>query len=675
MRRNEWSTSDHEQPILPVQNRMRRRSDREHRRKKDRLSRASICFIVCLGAVSAFVFQPRESISDMANIAADIAASATHKASGFMKQPGGYSPYSKVYDDIEQAWKKANADTNSKVPHPITLAHEFESNKWYSEKLHPAGQGLQASWIRVLSGFMKDLSVADFSENRIVNLYNMNANNLQWNCVLVRIRSGRASFEKAFSNTKHGRYASVVYMVESILAEKGHGMPDFTFLVMLNDGHNPTVPTFGSARHWKSWNNLIPIPMGNSRGEVGGWGTPIMGWDHYIDSTVKSKRIDYPWKTKINRAVFRGALLMQSYKLGTCNVENKGKCVLATKWDQVNRGVMYKKSQSRPDLFDIAFTKVKSKDDQGEDQMKGAPFPGSGMPFVDLQKYKYILSTGSNQDWAERLRSLLFMNSAVILHQAETMEFFYPLLEPWKHFVPTNLMFTDLVRNVKWALSHGPEVQKVVENMNTFADTYITERSMKMYWKLAMFEYAVRQRLASGKLPDKIRGKEATATIYIPPHHLHHPAPSDSGRSEFARKLATDEQVVPDGESTAVSEEKLQRERKKSTPLSSQGASSSSDGESTAEGSRGEREGAKQTEFPDLDTEEGVSQEIKHKNDDNAKGKASPTQSEEYDSKLPDLDENGMEIGTEEIKPLSTEAEAQAPGRNQTAGAVKVDIE
>lgn len=662
MRRNEWSTSDLEQPILPIRNRMRRHGEREHRRKKDRLSRASICLIVCLGAASAFVFQPRETISDMANIAADIAASATHKASGFMKQPGGYSPYSKVYDDIEKAWKKANADTDSKVSHPATLAHDFESNKWYSEKLHPASQGLQASWIRILSGFMKDLNVADFSENRIVNLYNMNANNLQSNCVLVRIRSGRATFEKAFSNIQHGRYASVVYMVESILAEKGHGMPDFTFLVMLNDGHNPTVPTFGCARHWKSWNNLIPIPMGNSRGESGGWGTPIMGWDRYVDSSVKSKRIDYPWKTKINRAVFRGALQMQSYKLGTCNVENKGKCVRATKWDQINRGVMYKKSQSRPDLFDIAFTKVRSKNDQGEDQMKGAPVAGSSMPFVDLQKYKYILNAGSNQDWAERLRSLLFMNSAVILHQAETMEFFYPLLEPWKHFIPTNLMFTDLVRNVKWALLHEPEVQKVVENMNTFADTYITERSMKMYWKLAMFEYAVRQRLASGKSPDKIRGKEATATTYIPPHHLHHPASSDSGRSEFARKLVADEKEVQDGDGTAVSGEKPQSERENETPHSSQGANNVSDGMSTAEGFRGEKEGANQTEFPDLDTDEGLSQELKLKNDDSAQGKAPPTQSEKYDSKLPDLDENGMEILTEETKPLSTEAEARLVG-------------
>lgn len=102
------------------------------------------------------------------------------------------------------------------------------------------------------------------------------------------------------------------------------------------------------------------------------------------------------------------------------------------------------------------------------------------------------------QDWAERLRSLLYMNSVVIIHQAETQEFFTPLLKPWVHFMPTNLYMDDLISNIKWARENDQYAQQIVRNQNAFADRYITERSMQQYWEVALEEFSVRQAKAAG---------------------------------------------------------------------------------------------------------------------------------------------------------------------------------
>lgn len=501
-RRGAYSTDLESPSQLPVP-RTAARPRRRDRKPSGSLGPSYVGAMVFLGVLAALFLQPRHSLSEYADIASSAAASATAKASGLFQNSKPFTPYHDHYDHIEKIWQAANKHRRKKLAPPETQAHKFESKRWYSERLHPAAIGLRPTWIRVISGFMKDMPISSFSSEDIVTHYNMNANNVQNNCVLVRIQDGRATFEKKFSNTKHGRYSSVVYMIESILSEESHGIPDMTFLVMLNDGHQALVPTFGAARHWDSWVYQIPAPMGNTRGESEGWGTPLQGWDRYIAETVKNRHIDYPWDTKIKRAVFRGALQMQTYKLGSCNVENQGKCTIAKRWSDVNRGAMYKRAQSRPDLFDITFTKHRTRDSAGLNQMKGAPRVGESIDFSDLQKFKYVLNVGSNQDWAERLRSLLFMNSAVVLHMAEAKEFFTPLLEPWKHIIPANLMFTDLVRNVKWAVGHDKDVRKIVQNMNKFADFYVNERSMKLYWRLALFEYSTRQQLAAASGSDE----------------------------------------------------------------------------------------------------------------------------------------------------------------------------
>lgn len=107
--------------------------------------------------------------------------------------------------------------------------------------------------------------------------------------------------------------------------------------------------------------------------------------------------------------------------------------------------------------------------------------------------YLSVVTCLKKKDWAERLRCLLFTNSAVVIHEAETQEYFTPLLERWVHYIPTDLMFSDLIKNVRWAKEHDDAVQAIVRNQNQFAQRYISESAMRLYWEIAIEQFAMRQ--------------------------------------------------------------------------------------------------------------------------------------------------------------------------------------
>mmetsp|Transcript_6384 Transcript_6384/g.16639 ORF Transcript_6384/g.16639 Transcript_6384/m.16639 type:complete len:510 (-) Transcript_6384:487-2016(-) len=303
-------------------------------------------------------------------------------------------------------------------------------------------------------------------------------------CVLVEIKAGEFNITRTFSPTKHGRYLSFEALTKAMETKYGANLPDATFMVMLNDGFRPNVPLFGAAKMWPDWFNFAPIPLGNSRGMAEGFGTAFSGWDHYVNKTYWASHERYPWDRKIPKALFRGNFAFQTHTLGSCN---KRACARATDWKTVNRGTMYTVANTRKDLFDVGFTK-KGGGNKGD--ISEVPVGASVVRFLDHQMFKYLLNVGANQDWAERLRNFLFMNSAIIRHEAYCREWFYPLLKPFVHYIPTDIMFDDLIERVEWANSHDDEVKKIVKNANDFAREYLSQEAMMEYFFVLLQKYA-----------------------------------------------------------------------------------------------------------------------------------------------------------------------------------------
>lgn len=286
--------------------------------------------------------------------------------------------------------QKTNAQVPpDRVPDLGKLPSEISS-------LNDVMNAIRVDWRGVIKSFLDTAPSNAYSAKRITSLFESGVNNVKNTSMLVSIRDREVTFTEEYPENRNGRAPSAKYIINKIVDEAEISLPDMTFLLIINDGYPTDVVTFGPARHWKSWNSTIPVPLGNDRGLGKGWGTPIEGWDSYVEQNVVSSHGNYPWESKFEKAVFRGSLSKRSSKLGSCNVENNGACEQAENWRQVTRGILYEKTSQHPDLFDVAITALKM---EGAEKgwSAGAPVPVEPMQVQDYQKFKYILNVGNNQ--------------------------------------------------------------------------------------------------------------------------------------------------------------------------------------------------------------------------------------------------------------------------------------
>jgi hypothetical protein len=301
----------------------------------------------------------------------------------------------------------------------------------------------------------------------------------------ITIKNGVLDFDAPYGH-KHGRFSDLKYVL--IQANRKYKLPDCEFIVFLNDCYASKCPAFSIIKGLRSHAYNVPFPMGNIRGQREGCGTPIMGWDEYVQNTIVNTKHKYPWAKKENRAVFRGRFEYQTWKLG-----EYGKAKTET-WTEVNRGYLCNICKNNKNLFDVGIH-LMGYEKRGED----IPLVDS-IPFVDQQKYKYIISVGTNANWAERIRSHLFTGSVLVKHEAECQEWFYSLMKPWEHYIPFELMMDDLEKNIKWANEHDAECQKIVQNANSFAEKYLNEDAMILFASILIKEYSQRSQGTSEQI-------------------------------------------------------------------------------------------------------------------------------------------------------------------------------
>jgi hypothetical protein len=273
----------------------------------------------------------------------------------------------------------------------------------------------------------------------------------------ITIINGKPYFQAP--TLKHDRYSDVCFLIKEVC--EVYKIPNCKFIVILNDSYGSQFPVFSIIRPQLKNIFNIPMPMGNKRGIDTDCATPIEGWDQYIQKTIKH---EIGWDQKINKAVFRGKISQQTWANGQYGKKR------ADHWTHITRGKLYQ--CSRNEMFDVGFTKIEGVSVEQDLQVVNS------IKFPDQQKYKYIISVGNNADWAERLRTHLFTNSVLIKHKAESFEWFYPLMKPWKHYIPCSIDFQDLEQNVMWAMHNQQSCKKIIARANKFAKKYINEKSM-----------------------------------------------------------------------------------------------------------------------------------------------------------------------------------------------------
>lgn len=235
----------------------------------------------------------------------------------------------------------------------------------------------------------------------------------------------------------------------------------------------------------------------------------------YQDFKVGSNwRVDsypeVPWKDKDPRVVWRGTLTAREPR------------ARALKF-----GLM------RPDLVDIKHTGPidECKSIYHEEVQKfGGPLGENdcldattevSMTAGEIIRYKYLLDIEGHGP-TFRLKNLLLSNSVVFKLQEEGMQWFYPDLKAYVHYVPVSVndFELDLEKKIAWARHHDDVVRQIGERASAFVQQYIDNDSMSRFQLLTLSLYASRQIFVPTKHPlaklmccKDLRGKQGNKEL------------------------------------------------------------------------------------------------------------------------------------------------------------------
>ena len=115
-----------------------------------------------------------------------------------------------------------------------------------------------------------------------------------------------------------------------------------------------------------------------------------------------------------------------------------------------------------------------------------------------VQRFKYVVNVEGNCA-ALRLRRLLASPSAIMFVQSDEIEWYYPLLKPYVHYIPVRFSAAggtegvgqvDLAEKVRWAEENPERVAAIVREANAFARFHLSRQGQECFAMQMLDAYA-----------------------------------------------------------------------------------------------------------------------------------------------------------------------------------------
>jgi Glycosyl transferase family 90 len=180
----------------------------------------------------------------------------------------------------------------------------------------------------------------------------------------------------------------------------------------------------------------------------------------------------YPWYRRIRKAVWRGSptgpvkfwkprLDSQSLSDGNRHLLDGQVTHLDLRWD------LCKEGYEHPEWIDAMFVGTQ------ELWPRLSEYPqyvGDRIDVRDYQKYRAVIDVDGNS-WSSRFGQLLCLSSVVLKVEPQYVDYFYPELQAWKHYIPVHLggsKESNLLQMAKCAVAdeNSGLVQGIVANAN-----------------------------------------------------------------------------------------------------------------------------------------------------------------------------------------------------------------
>lgn len=191
--------------------------------------------------------------------------------------------------------------------------------------------------------------------------------------------------------------------------------------------------------------------------------TGIGRWDLMRKSLIK-KQAEIPWNQKKKIAFFRGSRTSSA------------------------RDPIILLSRSRPDLINAKYTKNqawRSKADTLGDE------PASTVSFEDHCQYRYLFNA-QGVAASFRLKHLFLCGSLVLNIDSNWIEFFYPLMKPWFHYIPVEANFQNAAELLEFIKESDHVVEQIARRGFEFIKQHLTMSSVKCYWQHLLQSYSDR---------------------------------------------------------------------------------------------------------------------------------------------------------------------------------------
>ncbi|XP_060692531.1 protein O-glucosyltransferase 1 isoform X1 [Hemiscyllium ocellatum] len=184
-------------------------------------------------------------------------------------------------------------------------------------------------------------------------------------------------------------------------------------------------------------------------------------WD-LMRKELKVSAEKWPWEKKVSKGFFRGSRTSSE------------------------RDPLILLSREEPLLVDAEYTKNQAW--KSEKDTLGRP-PAKEIPLVDHCKYKYLFNfRGVAASF--RFKHLFLCGSLVFHVGDEWLEFFYPQLKPWVHYIPVNQDLSNVRELLQFVQENDDIAREIAERGHQFILEHLKMEDVSCYWKQLLMKYS-----------------------------------------------------------------------------------------------------------------------------------------------------------------------------------------
>jgi len=136
------------------------------------------------------------------------------------------------------------------------------------------------------------------------------------------------------------------------------------------------------------------------------------------------------------------------------------------------------------------------------------------IPPKDMLKYRYLASVDGSASAYTRVPWIMYSDSTM-LFQTKWVQWFYPAMRPWVHYVPLKEDLSDLLERYYWLRDHDKDAQIMASNAKKFVLECISKEDSLDDLALVLNEYAALQKFEL-KQPDfrKLKDNEFSIPLH-----------------------------------------------------------------------------------------------------------------------------------------------------------------